>query len=165
MIKKLEPKHFILIGLFVFCIPIAFYGISLIHTQYEKFLNRPLSYHEVLGGHTIARHIDISDENMIDRFKNEITPKAVSKFYNMKIAEQSIKKVIEDNKEDVGEFLSSHQEYFLLSGIYKQDVGYGTTYKAYLTNTKGFIHTKSLIIVLKRYKGTVFILTAYPEIR
>lgn len=164
MSKNLQFKYYILIGLIIFCLPLAFYSFSLLKVQYEKFITRPLTYHESLGGHTISRHIEISDEQMLDRFINGVTPKAVSKFYDRNIAEKAIRKVLKDNKEDIIEFLGSHQEYFLVHGTYDQELGYGTTYRRFLNGEKDFIPTKSLIIILKKSKGTVFILTAYPEI-
>lgn len=165
MLKKLQFKHYIIIALIIFCVPIAFYSFSLVQSQYERFASNNLNYHELLGGHTISKHIKITDEQMLSRFVDGATPKAVSKFYDLGIAEKSIKKILEDNKVDVVEFLSSYQEYFLLNGGYTQNVGYGTTYQSYSSGKADFIHTNNLVIVLKRYKGTVFVLTAYPEIK
>lgn len=116
------------------------------------------------GGHTIAKHVGKSDEEMLVRLGSSLDAKQVSSFVTLEQAEKFISAGLKTNKLKIMYWFRIKKDEQILELSYRAAtiVGYG-----FRKGISGKLSTSIVRIVLRRkfYNGKpYFILTAYPDL-
>lgn len=115
------------------------------------------------GGHTIAKHVGKSPEELLKRLEMEKRIPYATTFKDMQTAEECISKALSYNKNVIKSVVSSSKSGVLLQIRYPAGkvVGYG--FKRGSTQRLEFRNIK-VVISVERYNGNpYYILTAFPE--
>ncbi|WP_354635708.1 RNase A-like domain-containing protein [Planktothricoides raciborskii] len=67
-----------------------------------------LTAHELAGGHTLARHVDVTETKLANRLVNQIAIPRSSSFTNREIAEQVIADAIANNQTQITNWLAGN---------------------------------------------------------
>ncbi|MEY3870862.1 MAG: hypothetical protein RLZZ338_4756 [Cyanobacteriota bacterium] len=120
-----------------------------------------LTAHESAGGHTLARHVDLTETELSNRLATQTTLPRASSFLNREIAEQAISDAIDANQTQITNWLSGNSARLQINHTATNPIGVTLTRGAPST-----VPAQNLQIVLRR-DSTVrlgyYILTAYPE--
>ncbi|MGM1032756.1 MAG: ribonuclease YeeF family protein [Bacillota bacterium] len=121
-----------------------------------------LAAHEVKGGHLIERHVGKSDEELLERIRNNPRINGSSTFKDRAIAEKVASKVLSDinNKKAIESWLSNPQSKSNLVLTYKGTEVIGRGVKRGSTTVENMTNAR---IVLKKDGEGNYILTGYPN--
>ncbi|VXD24093.1 conserved hypothetical protein [Planktothrix serta PCC 8927] len=120
-----------------------------------------LTAHESAGGHTLARHVDLTETELANRLATQITLPRASSFLNREIAEQAISDAINANQTQITNWLSGNSSRLQINHTATNPIG--------VTLTRGAPSTvpdHNLQILFRRdstLRLGYYILTAYPE--
>jgi hypothetical protein len=120
-----------------------------------------LAAHEAAGGHTLARHVGKTVEDLAARFSRPAKASNASSFYDRTIAEDSISALLEANGARIDSWLASSRSTLTLSGIAAHPVG--------MTLTEGrteAAHVSGVLVHLRRNPTMTtgyYLHTAYPR--
>lgn len=120
-----------------------------------------LTAHESAGGHTLARHVGLTEIELAKRLATQITLPRASSFANREVAEQAISEAIDANQTQITNWLTGSSARCQIS--YTAISPIGITLARGATKT---VAAQNIQIVLKRDSSVPFgyyILTAYPE--
>lgn len=124
-------------------------------------LNGGLVVHERAGGHTLARHVGITEASLVNRLVTQPTLPRASSFFNREIAEQTISDAMDANQTQIVNWLATATARLSIYHRVNQAIG--------ISLAQNNLHpaiAQNLRIILKR-DATVslgyYILTAYPE--
>ncbi len=122
--------------------------------------NNWLIQHEIMGGHTIARHVGKTVAELIERIATYRHITKASTFTDMATAEEVIFETITRNKSDINKWLKKASSGDRLELIYNGVVEIGKgIYMGADTRTS----LKNAVVVVKSSgNGKYFILTSYP---
>jgi 5-enolpyruvylshikimate-3-phosphate synthase len=121
-----------------------------------------LTAHELAGGHTLARHVDVTETELANRLANQIAIPRSSSFTNRAIAEQVIADAIANNQTQITNWLAGNSSRLQIQHTATKSIG--------VTLTRGdsnSVPAQNIQIVLKRDSNLslgYYILTAYPEL-
>ena len=121
-----------------------------------------LAAHELKGGHLIDRHVGKTDEQLLERLKNNPKITGSSTFKDRMIAEKVADTVLRDPKniEKIQKWISAANSRSNLPLKFKGDgeiIGRSAT-----RNSKVIENVTNAKIILKKDKNDSFILTGYP---
>ncbi|MFD4930403.1 ribonuclease YeeF family protein [Peribacillus butanolivorans] len=121
-----------------------------------------LAAHEVKGGHLIERHVGKTDEELLERIRNNPRINGSSTFKDRAIAEKVASKVLSDinNKKAIESWLSNPQSKSNLVLTYKGTEVIGRGVKRGSTTVENMTNAR---IVLKKDGEGNYILTGYPN--
>ncbi|USK64067.1 ribonuclease YeeF family protein [Peribacillus frigoritolerans] len=121
-----------------------------------------LAAHEVKGGHLIERHVGKSDEELLERIRNNPRINGSSTFKDRAIAEKVASKVLSDinNKKAIESWLSNLQSKSNLVLTYEGTEVIGRGVKRGSTTVENMTNAR---IVLKKDGEGNYILTGYPN--
>ncbi|KOR87418.1 hypothetical protein AM233_19835 [Bacillus sp. FJAT-22058] len=121
-----------------------------------------LAAHEVKGGHLIERHVGKSDEELLERIRNNPRINGSSTFKDRAIAEKVASKVLSDinNKKAIESWLSNPQSKSNLVLTYEGTEVIGRGVKRGSTTVENMTNAR---IVLKKDGEGNYILTGYPN--
>jgi hypothetical protein len=123
-----------------------------------------LEFHEIAGGHTLTRHIDKTDAQLINRLQQQPNITGSSTFTDKTTAERVIAQVISQNRSALRRWLQSNDTRPLRLQYTGQDViGRGITRHEFNAGTGVQSRTNARIILRKNLNGGYFVLTAFPE--
>lgn len=121
-----------------------------------------LTSHEQAGGHTLAKHVALTETELANRLANDSKPMIVSTFCDRSIAETTISEAIQTNDGIISTWLSGNPTQ-VLKIRYNFSSPIGITLTRSATNT---VPTNRVSVVLKPDASLplgYYILTAYPE--
>jgi len=120
-----------------------------------------LTAHESAGGHTLARHLGLTETELANRLTAQIALPRASSFTNRETAEQAISDAIDANQTQINNWLAGTAARLQIQYTAANSIGITLTRSA--TST---VPAQNLQIILRR-DSTVplgyYILTAYPE--
>ncbi|WP_337747951.1 RNase A-like domain-containing protein, partial [Gracilibacillus saliphilus] len=121
-----------------------------------------LATHEAKGGHLIERHVGKSDDELLERIKNNPRINGSSTFKDRAVAEKVASKVLSDidNKKAIESWLSNPQSKSTLVLTYEGTEVIGRGVKRGSTTIKNMTNAR---IVLKKDRDGNYILTGYPN--
>ncbi len=128
--------------------------LELYQESFEKVFGKrkDLTLDELLGGHTIKRHVGKSDNWLRNRLIDEPRTKSASTFYNEAIANRTIAKFVKENREAIENWLQSGEHRLQVDFEMNEPVGRVLTRgKGGSPNSKS-IETKRVVIVAVRDK-------------
>ena len=120
-----------------------------------------LTAHESAGGHTLARHVGLTEIELANRLATQITLPRASSFIDREIAEQAISDAIDANQTQITNWLAGNTARFQIN--YTATNPIGVTLARNATTT---VPARNLQILLRRNANLplgYYILTAYPE--
>ncbi|MDB2140115.1 RNase A-like domain-containing protein, partial [Clostridium butyricum] len=130
----------------------------------KDILNGGLDVHESMGGHLLKKHVGKSEQELLERLKNQPNISGSSSFSNENIAEDVCYKILCDknNKVKINEWLSDSKKGNKLvldyKGIEEDFIGIGV--KRGESSAKDMYN--GMIVLKKDGKGGYYILTGYP---
>ncbi len=150
-------------------VPVAF-GLSLgaARVAYVRTGNFRLAEHEAVkgikaGGHTIAKHIAIPEEELLSRLARSPQMQSTSSFYKLEQAEQVISSGLKANRLKILHWANfSRNAENTLEITYKSGsaVGYGFRQGS---QAKEILYTVRIVLLKKMYNNKpYYVLTAYP---
>ncbi|WP_302467481.1 RNase A-like domain-containing protein, partial [Shouchella clausii] len=121
-----------------------------------------LAAHEVKGGHLIERHVGKTDEELLERIRNNPRINGSSTFKDRAIAEKVASEVLNDinNKKAIEPWLSNPQSKSNLVLTYEGTEVIGRGVKRGSTTVENMTNAR---IVLKKDGERNYILTGYPN--
>ncbi|SMO68928.1 hypothetical protein SAMN06269117_11916 [Balnearium lithotrophicum] len=123
---------------------------------------RGLKFYETVGGHTIRRHVGKNYKWLVERLESEPRLRSASSFYDLRTAEEVVRRAISENRNRIKEWLLNSRAPNKLVLIYRGEKPIGIK----VVRGRGYYTErvcKSARIVLKKDKRFGFIvLTAYP---
>jgi filamentous hemagglutinin len=120
-----------------------------------------LTAHETAGGHTLVRHVSLTETELALRLDSQATLPRASSFTNREIAEQAISDAIDANQTQITNWIAGTNARFQINHAATNPIG--------MTLARGAtspVTAQNLQIVLKRDASLAlgyYILTAYPE--
>lgn len=120
-----------------------------------------LEYHESQGGHTIERHVGLSDRELKARFERGNIQEA-STFETLELAEEIIFKALISHEKEIIHWLKNEKDRdrLVIQIKSQKPVGWGLR-RGEEESTPRY----GARVVLQRKNGDMFILTAYPQHR
>lgn len=121
---------------------------------------RGLYAHELVGGHTVARHVEIGVAGLRNRLAAEGIQQA-SRFWDERIAQAAVNYAVSREFEGVVRWLLSgtfHRFTLTVLAPRRICVGFGVS-----SGRQGFDYPRQIRVVLERTGTTFFIVTAYPR--
>lgn len=138
-----------------------------------KFKKINLSAHERQGGHTIERHVGKSDQDLIDRLRQQKNISAASTFASRSAAEKAVTDALNRNEKKVRGWMKTagRGERLVIKGSGK---GRGLSRKDYRKALKAADPKSALqdavgnrsrvrVVLESNGRGRFHVLTAYPE--
>ncbi|GBC61195.1 hypothetical protein DENIS_2155 [Desulfonema ishimotonii] len=132
-----------------------------------------LRVHEKKGGHTIARHVGKSDQDLIRRLKKNRRISAASTFSTLSDAEEAVGDTLSENKKRVRKWAASAGEKERLvikgsgrgRGIHRKDFNAAIKQDEPDRALRAAIRkrTRCRVVLQADGMGGYFVLTAYPE--
>lgn len=116
---------------------------------------------EERGGHTLARHVGKSDDDLRDRLQRETDISAASSYTDRESAERAVTTALSKGKRQVTGWESGTSKQNLVLRVTMPDV-IGRSLRRGESKVKP---VKSAVVVLKKLGGDWFVLTSYPEDR
>lgn len=120
-----------------------------------------LVVHETAGGHTLARHVGITEAELANRLATQTTLPRASSFFNREIAEQTISDAMDANHTQITHWLAMATARLSIYHRANQAIGISLA-----QNDPHPAMAQNLRVILRR-DSTVplgyYILTAYPE--
>ncbi|NWA69846.1 RNase A-like domain-containing protein [Pseudomonas reactans] len=104
-----------------------------------------LAAHEKAGGHLIEKHIGRSDEQLLDRLRQEPHIPAASTFHDRASAEREVSTVLDQNKAKIDKFLKSTNNQIVINQKTKYPVG--TSFKRHSTTA---VSGKEIYLIIRR---------------
>lgn len=121
-----------------------------------------LTAHELAGGHTLVRHVGLTEAQLANRLATQTTLPKASSFTNREIAEQAISDAINANQALISSWLSSGASKLQLNP-YTASSSLGSSLARGATSA---VPAQKVQVILKRDASLplgYYILTAYPE--
>jgi hypothetical protein len=127
--------------------------------------SRDLSIDEKRGGHTLARHVGRTDEQLRDRLRREPNISAASTYTGRAIAERTVARALARNQSEVAKWLARTGQRTNLSfdyrGVTDEPIG-----RSIRRGQSTSVPCIDAIVVLRWIeRDRYFVLTSYPEIR
>jgi hypothetical protein len=124
--------------------------------------NRDLSTDEAKGGHTLARHVAQTDEQLAARLKAESDISAASSYTDRPAAEFAVGKVLADKTKDIQKWADKSGNRANLA--LREDVG-KVVGRSLKRGAKSPVDVTDVVVVLAWRNDGWFVLTSYPEDR
>ena len=125
---------------------------------------RDLSVDEKRGGHTLARHVGRTDEQLSERLRRETGISAASTYTNRQIAERTVGRVLDAERSRIATWArrSTNRPNLALDYRGKPDEILGRTLRR---NGRASIPSTEAVVVLRADGRDFYVLTSYPEVR
>jgi hypothetical protein len=161
------------IGLTVdIAVPMAFgLTLSAARVAYVRAGTFKLAEHEAVkgikaGGHTVAKHIAIPDEEILSRLARSPQMESVSSFYKVEQAEKVISATLKANRLKIlhwANLTPDSRNILELTYNYGSAVGYGFRQGSQIKET---LYVVRVVLIKKMYNNKpYYVLTAYPLMR
>lgn len=119
-----------------------------------------LGRHEGAGGHTLARHVGRTDEQLLERLERSPHLKRVSTFIDLRTAEAALRKMLTDHQSAIVHWLKHGERSLELDSTFTSVIGRVATRDGTIVDE----HSVRLVLVRDRRMPNGFhILTAYPN--
>jgi hypothetical protein len=118
-----------------------------------------LRLHEGIGlGHTLSRHVAITDDGLRDRLATRPRLLKASRFYDLRTAEESVSAAIQDHASEIRSWLETGVNKPAVDIVMPRDVGVVAQRDGSLTPTR------FVVVVPRVDTDGMFVFTAYPEL-
>ncbi|MEO8539833.1 MAG: RNase A-like domain-containing protein [bacterium] len=122
---------------------------------------RDLSLDEAQGGHTLARHVGRTDQDLAARLKAEPDISAASSYFDRATAERSVGAVLAKKASDIQKWEKATSHANL---AFRLDLG-APVGRSLKRGASKAVDVHSVVVVLAWNNGNWFVLTSYPEDR
>ncbi len=129
--------------------------------SFEELARRSLDWHERHGGHTMARHVGRSDDQLRARLKKSPKIRAASTFPNQATAEGVIREALRANRVRVRRWLGQDGEGSRL--VLRWDAGRVIGRGWFRGERRARELRRATIVLSMKRKGEPIVLTAYPN--
>lgn len=121
---------------------------------------RDLAEDEERGGHTLARHVGRSDEQLRSRLKAEPDISAASTFTDQRVAEETVGTALTKNAKKLSDWEAQPgtRPNLVLRVTMKETIG-----RSIRQGTTRAVTASAAVVVLKWTGGSWYVLTSYPE--
>lgn len=92
--------------------------------------------HELAGGHLIARHVGLTDAQLIGRLAQQPRITAASTFSNLGAAESQVSAALAANRSQISQFLAGNSQRMVINHSSSRVVGRGSTTATPATNIR-----------------------------
>ena len=123
---------------------------------------RDLSFDESQGGHTLARHVGKTDQELAARLKAEPDISAASTYFDRATAERAVGTVLSKKASDLAKWEQKTGSRANLTLRLSLDQNVGRSLKRGASKS---VEVHSVVVVLKWDGNSWFVLTSYPEDR
>ncbi|MEB6561178.1 hypothetical protein MXL17_10090 [Klebsiella aerogenes] len=164
-----DEKTAMSIGLTVDIAAPAAFGLALgaARVAYVRAGNFRIIEHEAvrpvkIGGHTLSKHVSISEKELLERLALSPQMRSVSSFYSVQHAEKAISSALKANKLKVVYWANSGAGSRPLELTYKTGSAIGYGFRQGL-NVKETSYTVRVVLLKQVYQGKpYYVLTSYP---
>lgn len=121
-----------------------------------------LQNQEQLGGHTIARHVGKSDQQLVNRLNNDDRIRSSSSYSDLKTASNSIQSALRNNRDHINVWANNAPvgEKKVIDFDANNTVGRVATRPASINNVSNSNHIR--IVLKATAEDSCFVLTSYP---
>ncbi|MCF5794674.1 RNase A-like domain-containing protein, partial [Pseudomonas sp. PA-1-6B] len=104
-----------------------------------------LAAHEAAGGHLMEKHVGRTDQQLLDRLRQEPHIPAASTFHDRATAELAISKVLDNNQDKIKDFLEGNNQQIVITQPSPEPIG--TSFKK---NTTTPVPGKEIYLIIRR---------------
>ncbi|CAN2968921.1 hypothetical protein METHPM2_1430001 [Pseudomonas sp. PM2] len=104
-----------------------------------------LAAHEAAGGHLMQKHVGRTDQQLLDRLRQEPHIPAASTFHDRATAELAISKVLDNNQDKIKDFLEGNNQQIVITQPSPEPIG--TSFKK---NTTTPVPGKEIYLIIRR---------------
>ncbi|MEW5753832.1 RNase A-like domain-containing protein [Pseudomonas lactis] len=104
-----------------------------------------LAAHEAAGGHLMEKHVGKTDQQLLDRLRQEPHIPAASTFHDRATAELAISKVLDNNQDKIKDFLEGNNQQIVITQPSPEPIG--TSFKK---NTTTPVPGKEIYLIIRR---------------
>ncbi|WP_336878946.1 RNase A-like domain-containing protein, partial [Pseudomonas paracarnis] len=104
-----------------------------------------LAAHEAAGGHLMQKHVGRTDQQLLDRLRQEPHIPAASTFHDRATAELAVSKVLDNNQDKIKDFLEGNNQQIVITQLSPEPIG--TSFKK---NTTTPVPGKEIYLIIRR---------------